>query len=106
MSKRERIRKWCQALESGKYRQARETLREPGNKRYSYCCIGVLERIESDKPFHSECEFNDDSDRPGNGYERCVELLGEGAQSRLISMNDGGVSFMEIADFIREDHLR
>jgi len=31
--------KWLQALRSGEYRQARDTLRSPNN---GYCCLGVL----------------------------------------------------------------
>lgn len=30
---------WCQALESGEYKQGQERLKSPGNK---FCCLGVI----------------------------------------------------------------
>lgn len=38
--------KWIEALESGKYKQNRETgcLREPKNN--TYCCLGVLHKVK------------------------------------------------------------
>lgn len=46
MANKERIKKWVDALRSGKYKQARGALRENvGEGEYTYCCLGVATDI-------------------------------------------------------------
>lgn len=37
---------WTDALESGKYRQCQERLCSLRQKRYHYCCLGVLSKVQ------------------------------------------------------------
>lgn len=41
------FKKWVSALESGKYRQCTNTLCEPRNNKLSYCCLGVLSKVQN-----------------------------------------------------------
>jgi hypothetical protein len=41
------FQKWVNALESGKYRQCTHQLCAPYNKKLSYCCLGVLSKIQN-----------------------------------------------------------
>lgn len=40
------FKKWVSALESGKYRQCTGTLCSTNNKKLTYCCLGVLSKIQ------------------------------------------------------------
>lgn len=104
---------WVAALRSGKYRQATEVLATLKNKRYSYCCLGVLcaldERVERVKNVYGDTTFALDDKQFDNGELPNVMLNSIGlsvkAQRHLIKMNDDeGASFEEIADWI-ETHL-
>lgn len=50
--------KWVSALEGGSFRQCTGTLCESGNKRLTYCCLGVLSKIQG-RLIKSEGEFTD-----------------------------------------------
>ncbi len=41
------FQKWVNALESGEYRQCTQQLCAPRNKKLSYCCLGVLSKIQN-----------------------------------------------------------
>jgi hypothetical protein len=41
------FQKWVNALESGEYRQCKNELCTPHNKKLSYCCLGVLSKIQN-----------------------------------------------------------
>lgn len=108
--------KWVNALRSGNYKQTTGNLYEPG---VGYCCLGVLtdlylkekgfewDTTESSTGwvcFEDEFEFLTDSVRDWAGLEdNCgtyEDDVIEGGLFCLSSMNDGGASFGEIADFI------
>lgn len=40
------FKQWVAALESGNFRQCNGTLCEPNNKKLTYCCLGVLSKIQ------------------------------------------------------------
>lgn len=92
---------WLEALESGKYQQARSELVR-GN---SYCCLGLYGRIvglgntdmeDEGLPYHLKEEFS-------SKYPKC--LLGKGGKSfgmKLANMNDTYKSFKEIAKYVRK----
>lgn len=86
---------WLAALRSGKYRQANGKLR---NSSGAMCCIGVLGHIQG----------------VPNQYlnERCGITLPHGKnaelrakdRSTLARMNDVGIPFKKIADFIEKHY--
>lgn len=98
-------KEWLEALRSGKYKQGESRLR---TKEGGYCCLGVLCDVAGLK-----WEYSEDWDgwvaREGDarnpyllgGFDLESELPPEPRQ--LWSMNDSGVSFDEIADWIEEN---
>jgi hypothetical protein len=90
-------RKWLKALRSGKYEQAKGSLKKDGG----YCCLGVLRDV-----------INPNS-RAGDEYlckthSLLVGLPHEGSSNEvgtqydLAAMNDAGKSFKEIANYIEK----
>ena len=82
--------KWVAALRSGEYKQCQRVLHDG----VGYCCIGVLEAISGLAP------------------EKNAVMIGEGIvdriggvnyKSALVSLNDNGKSFSEIADYIEKN---
>ncbi len=105
---------WLVALESGRYQQGRHQLRDGDY----YCCLGVACAIQSDVDYNSISGFGIGNERATqilpffmrtrlNLHSRSGELRGllNGHKS-LVAANDDGVSFKEIAAFIREDPSR
>ena len=102
---------WLKALRSGKYEQARETLRDTSVRSCpAFCCLGVLCDLYDSKAWkvadsamsYSRWEYDDDDETgelPDTFRER-VARLSDPAETHLIRMNDAGKSFDEIADFI------
>ena len=104
-----RIKKeWVKRLRSGDYEQGIDLLKTPQNK---YCCLGVLADIfldEKDLDWNY-CELNEDvylipeiaewAGLGGYGDDISVDEIKE----TLVSMNDDGHSFNEIADVIEEN---
>lgn len=94
--------KWIEALRSGNYQQGRKHLRSLDDK---FCCLGVIEDVMG-------CTWEETTRNyeikgftgvlpPG---DREKFGLDPSAESLLISMNDSGKSFAEIAAWI-EEHL-
>lgn len=89
--------KWVAALRSGEYEQITGSLKEPDG----YCCLGVL------------CEVMgiDWSDPKVRKHRLEVEelppvthkVLSDDVEWELSIMNDGGVSFTDLADYIEEN---
>lgn len=95
--------KWVEALRSGEYKQGFGRLRQQGEgAAVAYCCIGVLCEVAGFKPH-------------GDRYldERLIPLifsldastsrllgLPSRVESSLITSNDNGSTFAEIADKI------
>ena len=108
--------KWVKALRSGKYTQAKQALKIDN----SFCCLGVLcdiygkeKRIEWGKevenPYREEVLcfpfLNSDSNLPEE-VKNWAELESKNPNIEEVSlgqMNDGGMSFLEIADSIEKN---
>ena len=89
--------KWVEALRSGKYAQARRTLRKPDSN--EFCCLGVfceVQGMEWDKDKSGFYVFSQSTMPPPIVS---AGLLAPIAQ-QLAQMNDGGKTFAEIADYI------
>lgn len=82
--------KWCAALESNEYVQARSMLKRSARE---MCCLGVLRDIM------------DPTNTRGTGFLHEEDLVAAGLsawrQNELATMNDGGQTFAQIAAFIR-----
>jgi hypothetical protein len=100
---------WLEALRSDEYKQGLARLCRHGEK---FCCLGVLGDIAVDGYWKQ-------NERGGSWYltkgkETMVSFLSinvmkelglpENISDKLVSMNDAGVSFKDIADYI-ETHL-
>jgi hypothetical protein len=109
-------KQWIEALESGKYEQTNGCLQ---NLEGQYCCLGVaceltgvgnfieapFDEYEYALPEYNENMYKDekivgDGVMPVN-LRRKIKLT-KRAQTRLYKMNDNGVSFKEIAKWIRK----
>lgn len=103
--------RWVEALRSGEYEQGTEYLKreESSDKIISYCCLGVLCEINNIRftltkeedgdvlygvGIHSEYSFS---------TRNILKRLGLSAHfaDDLANMNDSGVSFDSIADYIQ-----
>jgi hypothetical protein len=107
--KKDMAMKWVEALRSGKYSQGTGALNN-GNK---YCCLGVLCEISGIDEFEdggylgelfnlplavvSECGMCSRLGEPSDGDG---VLTKDARYTTLMSANDNGVSFSEIADWI------
>lgn len=114
--KKEYADKWIEALESGKYTQCMGKLFDGKN----YCCLGVACDIFLDQEF-VETDSEDTSyvvEGTREGLELPYFLMEEMGMKKsygqllendnsinasLVNMNDGGRSFEEIAQAIREN---
>lgn len=93
-------KKWIAALLSGKYKQGRDVLR---NSKNEFCCFGVLCDVVDNTKW-------EESSR-GYYYDLCFKLLPLEIRNKygireidyLTMMNDSGVSFKEIAKYIKEN---
>jgi len=119
---------WVNALRSGKYRQAQRGEDGFGNLEgpNGFCCLGVLAKI-NDWPIENRKVLEINSAKvlienqnldlsmvelggfcalglPLGGYVRSSGLFEHTRYGTLAAMNDCGVSFNEIADFL-EQHL-
>jgi hypothetical protein len=99
------------ALRSGRYQQGRGYLRPSDNR---FCCLGVMCDVLKDE-MDGEWErvstvwhFKDKS-QPYSRHDThlpdsLVFRLGlSGVQSNLMQMNDGGLTFTEIADYLEKN---
>lgn len=101
--------KWLEALRSGKYKQGKGALRSAQNE---FCCLGVLCDIVASDRWRTYAiipAFTDLKNKtyygapPSDLYpEYNVEVDAPHAGT-LISMNDNGKSFKEIAEYIEEN---
>ncbi len=98
---------WCSALRSGEYSQSRYQLRDDRG----FCCLGVLcelaVKAEVIPPansrgfYENECSFLPEKVSTWAGLETTVAVVDQcGWLVLLSSLNDGGMTFGEIADLI------
>jgi hypothetical protein len=99
---------WAQALESGKYKQAHDQLRDPD--RNSFCCLGVLcDLYDSDRweggLYAGEDEFPPIEVTGSVGLERFGDLhfgfRDPANDAYYARANDDDASFADIAQMIR-----
>jgi hypothetical protein len=83
--------KWVAALRSGRFRQARMKLRSEDG----FCCLGVL-CVVAGLPI---TEDGQNVVGVPDSYDPIWNLTGRDGWG-LTSLNDGGLSFAEIADYI------
>lgn len=101
----ENQRKWVDALRSGKYKQCRLSLRN--HQTNSYCCLGVLNQVAQDNGVQDAWDAgvvtaSVASSRWVGLYETGA-TYGEQKWHSLLSHNDDGMSFSEIADIIESE---
>lgn len=111
--------KWVSALRSGEFLQGREHLHNEG----AYCCLGVLckisgadmskgervveykdgEGIAEPTAFIDEAHWTEEEELT----PRLLEYFGisSGVETKLIRMNDDGMGFVAIADWIETHSL-
>lgn len=106
-------KKWVDALRSGEYEQGKEYL----CKNDKYCCLGVACALYQQSVGDLIVEEGDEEtfydDRLDLLPNKVVEWLGlasddggmklKNQRTSLVSMNDKGVSFAEIADVIESE---
>jgi hypothetical protein len=99
--------KWIKALRSGKYSQSSGQLCDL----YGYCCLGVLAKIKNklDKNYgiDMELEFGPSKLKKHEKLSNCSSFvpstwIDPKAQGKLASMNDKGLSFKYIANWIEK----
>lgn len=111
--------KWIDALRSGEYKQGQFCLcSEADIGQYAYCCLGVLAKVLEDDfkigkldvtKKDGELDFNDLDVRTTYSFFEFLPQFQSGAvglgsedQATLADMNDNGITFNEIADYIEE----
>lgn len=110
--KKDLKQKWVGALRSGAYKQGIHYLKSltgDQDEVYEYCCLGVLLDVAEKKfkPCKEEVyDFTQECD--GDIWELSDALLDEfliteKEQNSLIRMNDSGVPFGKIANWIEEN---
>jgi hypothetical protein len=99
---------WIKALRSGDFRQGVQALKRSENGKFNYCCLGVLQEINGrmkDRPITTLAVSRIFS----SITHSCTSLTLEDNRyydipshdiSMVITMNDGGHSFADIADYI------
>jgi hypothetical protein len=105
-------KKWVDALRSGKYKQGRDGLHDRLNN--TFCCLGVLCDVEGLESVHdpesrwARYIFDNHDDRKSsvvtlhNSYRDKIHIM-PSEVCKLVDMNDRGVPFHEIADYIEEN---
>lgn len=90
--------KWIDALRSMEYEQGQSLLRSKMNK---YCCLGVLYEIAGKTWKYNNGYYTGNNFTAILGTELCNELgLSYIHQDVLITMNDTGRSFHQIAAWV------
>ena len=100
MSTEKRLQ-WLTALRSGSYKQGKHYLHNGDN----FCCLGVLCHLNKDR-------FDVTQTGTVTRYDGCYQLLPSVLREELgldietldelVSMNDGGKSFTEIANYLEK----
>lgn len=103
-------KEWVEALRSGDYKQTKGTLKGelPGGE-VGYCCLGVLAETMGYE-LEVESYVDDDNflycgDGPKHIYEDFECHIGKSLVQELMTHNDEGMSFKEIADIIEKEKM-
>lgn len=100
MSKAHNVRRWIEALRSGRYKQGRFSLR---NRNDEFCCLGVACDLLDNNKWEG-CLW--DSENYSMPKWAAKEFTITDFTETLISMNDERMkSFMKIADYIEANIL-
>jgi hypothetical protein len=93
--------KWIAALRSGEFNQARSRLRDHDN----YCCLGVLACVLGASWKDKSIPVIRGKPLATNSVYVLESMCGLalGAQYELAELNDTGVTFPEIADYIEQN---
>lgn len=86
-------KEWTKKLRSKKFKQTEGHLHDD----YGYCCLGVLRTCLPKKFQNAESNRNPET-LPREVLDYCG--IHHNTQERLVEMNDGGVNFTDIADYI------
>lgn len=101
--------KWCEALESGHFKQGTGALCGIYDGEERYCCLGVLCEITGIKKGKFSFYLNkyeyvfDDYERGRNYIPDNFMGVNSDQIKKLSVMNDDGKNFAEIAAYIREN---
>lgn len=100
---KERVEQWIAALESGKYKQTRGVLR----RRDEFCCLGVACDISPCGTWTAAERYQVQSDTRGAACLMPMQVsewfsLTSTIENKLMSMNDEGRPFPEIAAYLRQ----
>lgn len=112
MTRKERD-EWAAALRSGRFLQGTGCLMFSDNGKDSYCCLGVKAQLDGSPiipitlddvmigEFRSEAECRKMKNLGSvDLYYELRNLIGTDIINTLIEMNDSGMSFFAIADFL------
>lgn len=92
--------KWIRALRGKKYRQAQGALKVQGG----FCCLGVIAAIQGAVWVNGYPIINGDDSQNNSCYllPRFAGGLRKKTQLTLTNMNDSGIGFKKIADYIEK----
>lgn len=96
-------KQWVTALRSGDYKQGKNVLETLDGK---FCCLGVLAKIKgklNNRAFYGSVTALK-TYHGGYCYLSASDLGNDLTQETLMEMNDNGITFDKIADFI-EEHM-
>jgi len=99
--------KWIEALESGEYKQAQNTLRKDDK----FCCLGVACDIngighwENGSYFVGKLEYHATLPYQVKDWLGLRTPAGHGKEFSLSYYNDNGSTFQEIAEMLRKNDL-
>jgi hypothetical protein len=104
------VRRWVKALESGEYKQGASALVAVGRTHDYFCCLGVL----CDMAVRAKVIAMPNANEQGNSLSylgrtsyppdvvrKWVGIKNRGAERVVAAMNDDGVSFKQIAKYIK-----
>jgi len=99
----ENIQEWVDALRGDDYTQQQGTLKGPDG----YCCLGVYCSVMGREPPEvTEKDLVGGDEGPKELYDFCAYSIKEPVLTKGVQMNDGGKSFLEIADMIEKEYLK
>lgn len=98
-------KEWVNSLRSGKFNQTTGTLKSKlPDGSVGHCCIGVF--VQEQLGFGIKTQPVDPNSEGSpvhyNRFDKFIERIPSISKYTLISMNDGGNTFDEIADYIEE----